>query len=211
MKALIISNGIIEDYEELKILIKQSNMVVCADGGGQHAYDIGMLPNVIIGDFDSINPTILNYFKENNIKIHTYPCDKNETDTQLAVQYAVDNGAKEIILVGCVGTRFDHTFANVSLLIWLMKRGIRGVIINKNNEINVIDRYIELYGSIGEKVSLLAITPMITGIHTKGLKYALEDGELSFDNPRGISNELIATKAEVVIRDGMMLVIKAKD
>ena len=211
MKVLIISNGTIEDYEEIQALIKQCNMVICADGGGQHAYNMGVIPDVLIGDFDSITTTTLDYFINYNVQIFTYPCDKDETDTQLAVQYAVDNGAKEIILVGCVGTRFDHTFANISLLIWLMKRGIRGVIKNNNNEINVIDRYIELYGNIGEKVSLLAITPMITGIHTKGLKYALENENLNFDNPRGISNELIATKAEVVIRDGMLLVIKSRD
>ncbi len=211
MIAIILSNGVAVDHEYIKSMVSEADMLICADGGARHAYSMGLTPNLLIGDIDSVSKELLNYFEDKKVEIITYPCEKDETDTQLAVEYAVDKGAKEIVLVGCTGCRFDHTFANISLLIWLMKRGIRGKIIDSNNEINVIDRYIRLYGNKGDKISLLSITPKVTGIFTKGLKYVLEDGELCYDKPKGVSNEMTSSQAEIVIRDGMLLVIKSWD
>lgn len=209
--AVIISSGTIIDYKTAKNITESCDMIICADGGAEHCEKIGICPNVIIGDFDSIKPSTLEKYRELDTKIIHLEDDKDETDTQLAVEYAVENGVKEIKFLGCIGTRFDHTFANVSMLIWLMERGIRGVIMNENNDIHVIDRYIKLDGEVGDKISLLPISPKIDGIFTTGLKYALENGELFYNSPRGISNEFISTSAEIVIRDGMLLVIKSKD
>lgn len=211
MIAIILSNGEVVEHEYIKSMLSEADILICADGGARHAYSMGLTPNVLIGDIDSVSKELLNYFDDKNVEIITYPCEKDETDTQLAVEYAVNNGVKEIVLVGCTGGRFDHTFANISLLIWLMKRGIRGTIIDSNNEIYVIDRYIKLSGNKGDKVSLLSITPKVTGVFTKGLKYVLEDGELCYDKPIGISNEMTSSQAEVVIRDGMLLVTKSWD
>ena len=211
MKAVILSNGTVEDYDYAKAAVAGAQMIICADGGGEHAVKMGLIPDALIGDFDSISKETLNLLKEKGTKILEHPCEKDETDTQVAVEYAVENGAKELILIGGIGSRFDHTFANVSLLIWLMKRGIRGVIVNNSNEIHVIDKYIKILGNEGDKISLLPITPKVTGIVTKGLKYCLKDEELYFDKPRGTSNELTSSSAEIVIRDGVLLVIKAKE
>lgn len=211
MNAVIIANGTIDDYSKAKEYLMSSDLIICADGGTNHVINMGLVPHAIIGDADSIDKECLNGLKAKGVETITYPTDKDETDTQLAVEYAVNRGAREITMLGCIGTRFDHSFGNVAILIWLMKRGIRGKIVNFYNEIHVIDRYIILEGKPGEKLSLLPITPNITGIFTKGLKYELQDGELFYDKPRGMSNEFISDSAEVVIRDGMLMVIKAKD
>lgn len=211
MRAVIISNGLIEDYESVAKIIKDDDYIVCADGGSAHARKLGLIPNMIIGDGDSIDQETLEYYESKGVKIETHPHEKDETDTQLAVEHAYKMGGKEMLLLGCTGTRFDHTFGNVAMLIWLMKRGVRGIIINEHNEIHVLDRYILLEGKPGDRLSLLPITPKIDGIFTTGLKYALENGELVYDQPRGISNEFIANEAQIVIRDGMLMVVKSRD
>lgn len=211
MRAAIISNGRIEDCTLLASALSKADIVICADGGARHAVKIGIIPDVLIGDLDSINKDTLEGFNKKNIKVLTYPQEKDQTDTQLAVEYAVKIGAKEIILLGCIGSRFDHTLANVSLLIWLLKRGIKGVMIDSNNEIHIMDRYLEIYGEAGEKLSLLPVTPKVKGVVTKGLKYSLNDGELRFETPIGVSNEFVSPRAEIVIKEGILLVIKSRD
>lgn len=212
MRAVIISNGTIEDYDAINEIIKEDDYIVCADGGGFHARNLGIIPNVLIGDGDSIDDETLKYFESKGVTILSYPKEKDQTDTQLAVEYACQQqGIREMILVGCIGTRFDHTYGNVAMLIWLMKRGIRGIIVNKYNEVHVIDRYIMLEGNPGDRLSLLPITSKINGIFTTGLKYELQDGELVYDQPRGMSNEFIATEAQIVIREGMLMVVKSRD
>ena len=211
MRSVIISNGTIEDYEAIAEIIKEDDYIVCADGGSMHAKKLGLTPDIIIGDCDSIDQETLKYYEAKGVKVNTYPRDKDQTDTQLAVEHAYELGGREMILIGCTGTRFDHTFGNVGMLIWLMKRGVRGIIINKHNEIHVLDRYIMLEGKPGDRVSLLPITPKINGIHTTGLKYALEDAELVYDQPKGISNEFVSNEAQIVIRDGMLMVVKYRD
>jgi len=212
VRSVIISNGTIEDYEAIAKIIKEDDYIVCADGGSMHAKKLGLTPDIIIGDCDSIDQETLKYYEAKGVKVNTYPRDKDQTDTQLAVEHAYElGGSREMLLIGCTGTRFDHTFGNVGMLIWLMKRGVRGVIINKHNEIHVLDRYIMLEGEPGDRISLLPITPKINGIHTTGLKYALEDAELVYDQPRGISNEFISSEVQIVIRDGMLMVVKYRD
>ncbi|MGE5329051.1 MAG: thiamine diphosphokinase [Deltaproteobacteria bacterium] len=211
MRTIIISNGTIEDYDAVTEIIKPDDYIICADGGALHARKLGIVPNVLIGDGDSIDQETLKYYESKGVTILSYPKEKDQTDTQLAVEYAYQQGSKEMVLFGCIGTRFDHTFGNVAMLIWLMKRGVRGVIVNKHNEVHVIDRYIVLEGKPGDRLSLLPITPKINGIFTTGLKYALQDGELVYDQPMGISNEFIANEAQVVIRDGMLMVVKSRD
>ncbi|MGE5474864.1 MAG: thiamine diphosphokinase [Ignavibacteriales bacterium] len=208
MRSVIISNGVIEDYKAIAEMIKEDDYIVCADGGSMHARKLGLVPNLIIGDCDSIDQETLDYYESKGVKIETHPRDKDQTDTQLAVERAYEMGGREMLLIGCTGTRFDHTFGNVAMLIWLMKRGVRGIIVNKHNEIHVLDRYILLEGKPGDRLSLLPITPKIDGIFTTGLKFALENGELVYDQPRGMSNEFIADQAQIVIRDGMLMVVK---
>lgn len=211
MKTVVISNGTIEDYQHVMPIINNAGMVICADGGGMHAYKMGIIPNALIGDFDSIDTEVLEYFREKGVEIIRHQCEKDETDTQLAVEYAVQKGAEEVCMLGCIGSRFDHSFANVGLLIWLMEKGIKGCIKNYNNEIYVMDRQIKLEGNAGEKLSLLPVSKKVSGIYTSGLKYVLKDGELYCNVPRGISNEFTGRKAEITIKDGVLLVIKSND
>ncbi|WHH59891.1 thiamine diphosphokinase [Petroclostridium sp. X23] len=211
MRVWIVSNGDIVDYGFYKDKIGPSDFIICADGGTKHAVKMGILPNVILGDFDSIGKEYFNDEQLENIEFIQYSCDKDETDTQLAVEYAVKLGGTEIVLIGSLGTRMDHSFANISLLKMLLDKGITGKILNEHNEIYLTDTKIKLRGQVGEIVSVLPITEVVTGVTTKGLQYALNNAQMTFGVPNGISNVLIEEEIEISIKSGLLMVVKAKD
>ncbi len=211
MKALIISNGEIMDYRFYEDLIVESDLIICADGGAKHADKMGIIPNVVLGDFDSIGHDCFNNVKNTNIKYIQYSTDKDKTDTQLGVEYAIENGCNEIVLIGSLGTRFDHSFANISLLKYIIDRGAIGTVLNEHNEIHIIRDYIKLKGKIGDIISLLPITKNVEGISTIGLRYALQNAQMILGMPNGVSNVLIEEEAKIHIKSGLLLVIKARD
>ena len=211
MKACIISNGAIEDYNFYIPIIKNYDLIICADGGFEHAKKMKILPSVVVGDFDSITSEAYDELAKSNIKIKTYPVEKDETDTEIAVKYAVEKKCREILLIAALGSRFDHSYANISLLKYIMDSGSKGIILNKHNEIHLINNELELRGKPGDKLSLLPITQKVCGVTTIGLYYELEDAELIYGNSFGVSNEFVDDTAIITIGKGLILVIKAND
>ncbi|HHY79606.1 MAG TPA: thiamine diphosphokinase, partial [Thermoanaerobacter sp.] len=129
MKVLIISNGDIKDYNFYEKLLKDVDMVICADGGANHAYQMKIKPDLIIGDFDSIKEEILEFYENEGVRIEKFPPMKDETDTQLAMLKAIELGATDVTFIGVIGERFDHSYANLSLLLYLLNRNIKGKIV----------------------------------------------------------------------------------
>jgi thiamine pyrophosphokinase len=211
MKALIISNGEIKDYGFYKGLLEEADIVICADGGANHAYRMKIKPFMIIGDFDSVDKEVLEFYQKQGVAVEKFPVMKDETDTQLALKRAIELGADEITFIGVIGDRFDHSYANLSLLLYSLKRGVKSRIINEKNEIYLIDHYIEVEGEKGQLLSLLPYSEKVEGIYTKGLFYPLSGESMEIENPYGISNVFIEKKASVRIEKGLLLVIKPKD
>ncbi|AAM24715.1 thiamine diphosphokinase [Caldanaerobacter subterraneus] len=211
MKVLIISNGEIKDYGFYKNIVEEVDMVICADGGANHAYKMKIRPFLIIGDFDSVDREVLEFYQKEGVKVEKFPTMKDETDTQLALKKAIELGAKDITFIGVIGDRFDHSYANLSLLLYSLKRGVKSRIINEKNEIHLIDDYIEIEGKKGELLSLLPYSGEVKGIYTKGLFYPLSGQSMSMENPYGISNVFTEEKASIKIEEGFLLVIKPKD
>ncbi|MFV9567391.1 thiamine diphosphokinase [Thermoanaerobacter mathranii] len=211
MRVLIISNGDIKDYDFYKNLTKEVDIVICADGGANHAYQMKLKPHLIVGDLDSIKEEVLEFYKNKGVKIEKYSPMKDETDTQLAMIKAIELGAKEIIFTGVFGERFDHSYANLSLLLYLLNRNIKGKIINEKNEIYLIDKFLEIEGKKGELLSLLPYSKDVKGICTKGLFYALSGQSMDLEMPYGISNVFIEDKATIKIEEGLLLVIKPRE
>ncbi|ADD02565.1 MAG: thiamine pyrophosphokinae [Thermoanaerobacter sp.] len=211
MRVLIISNGDIKDYNFYKNLTKEVDIVICADGGANHAYQMKLKPHLIVGDLDSIKEEVLEFYKNKGVKIEKYSPMKDETDTQLAMIKAIELGAKEIIFTGVFGERFDHSYANLSLLLYLLNRNIKGKIINEKNEIYLIDKFLEIEGKKGELLSLIPYSKDVKGIYTKGLFYALSGQSMDLEMPYGISNVFIEDKATIKIEEGLLLVIKPRE
>ncbi|HHT49913.1 MAG TPA: thiamine diphosphokinase [Eubacteriaceae bacterium] len=213
MKAFIISNGQMSNNDFYLNLFKEQrpDYVICADGGANHLKKLGIIPNTIIGDLDSISIKDLEYYKNLEVEIIKYPTKKDETDTQLAIQYATTLPIKEIVLLGVIGDRIDHSLGNIYLMEDIVLKGLRVSIINENNIVYLINKEIEIYGLIGEVVSLLPYSDKVTGILSEGLEYPLYNKDMIKSNPYGISNVINKKRVKISIQSGLLLVILSKD
>ena len=115
-RTLIFANGILPDPASARKILRDDDIIVCADGGTRHALALGLTPSVIIGDLDSILEEEKRKMKEDGVQILQYPRDKNETDLELALNYAIESGAHEIIVIAAQGNRLDQTLGNLALL-----------------------------------------------------------------------------------------------
>lgn len=207
MRVVIIANGEMEDYEWHKGIVATADKIICADGGSNHAYAMGVTPHTIIGDLDSIEKHVLQHFS--TVEVLKYPKEKDFTDTQLAINLALKLNPREIILLGALGKRLDHTLANIFQLTAYIKSNIIFKIIDSFQELWLMGPgTIEINGFEGEVISLIPITSEVRGITTKGLKYPLKDNNFFRTNPYGISNEMTDDKAIISQEMGIMLIIR---
>ena len=210
METIIISNGNIHNLEKFSEIITRADLIICADGGAKHLRKMGILPHVIIGDLDSISLQDKSFFENNNIKIIKHPVDKDSTDTELAVDYAIEQKAHGVTLIGATGSRLDHTLANIFLLKKITEKKIKCRIIDDNNEIFLVTDKITLKKT-NSFLSLIPLTEKTKGVTTTGLMYELNNAEIKFGTSLGISNQIINEKASISLKKGILCVIKSKD
>lgn len=214
MKCVIVSNGNISDYNYYKEIIKAADYVICADGGASHLINMKIVPHVIIGDLDSIKNYEKEFFLKKKVEFYKFPPNKDATDTELAVDFALSHRPTEIILLGAIGSRMDHSIANASLLKKILDAGVKGKLIDEKNEIHILNKELKeivIKGHKGEFLSLIPMWDRVKGITLEGLKYPLNNAEIPFGSSLGISNEFIGNEAKVTIKEGVALVIKARD
>lgn len=213
MNVLILTNGEYGNYafceeDQQKVTY---DFIICADRGMGHAIKLGIKPDLIVGDFDSGSQEDLAYYKSQGIPVEVFSPMKDETDTELAIKRAVEKGASRITVYGGIGSRLDHSLANVHLLYYLLKQGIEGRLMNPNNTVYLVDKKIILEGEKGDLVSLIPFTAEAKGITTQNLGYPLKDENLAMGISRGISNYMTTNQATLTIQEGMLIVIKARD
>ena len=207
-RAVIISNGSVRNKEFYIKLIKKSDYIISANGGSKHAKNFGLIPDIIIGDLDSISKKDYLYFLKNGCNFKKYHPMKDKTDVHLAIEYAIECGFKEILLLCVFGDRVDHMLANIFLLIKIVEAGISVRIVDEFHEIMLISKSGKIEGNIGDVVSLIPLTPTVCGIKLTGLKFELKNGRLSMTDTLGISNVFTKKVATIRIDDGKLLVIK---
>lgn len=210
MKTVIISSGEITDYGFCHDIVQSADKIICADGGTRHALNMGLTPDIIIGDMDSSAAGYIEYFRKRGVEVVTYPVEKDKTDTHICIEYALDFST-EIILIGATGSRIDHMLANISLLKLGIERKVPISIIDGKNIIRMIDDSITIYGKKGEYFSLIPFTEKVEGISTKGAHYEIENVVMELGNPYGVSNYFEEEKVEISIKKGLLLVIKSQD
>ncbi len=197
----------------LKKIIKnyEGALLIVVDGALEVADATGLVPGYIVGDFDTVNPEVLKKYPEEIILRH--PPEKDQTDTELAVDTAVSCGCNRVILLGAIGSRLDHSLANIFLLERMAGMGIEAVIYNENNKLYLKDRSFcikksEQYGAF---VSLLPLTGRVENVTLDGLKYSLRNRGFNREDTLGISNEITADEATIDFSEGMFLVVESKD
>ncbi|HBX24464.1 MAG TPA: thiamine diphosphokinase [Desulfotomaculum sp.] len=210
MRCVIITGGTIEDLQWLSGVIKERDRIICVDGGAKYAAALKLIPDIIIGDMDSLAHQELDRLASLGAAVREYPPDKDDTDTALAVAEALSGSPEEIIIVGALGTRFDHSLANVHLLRVALDWGIQARIINEYNEISLVSPHLPtvVNGRPGELFSLLPLTEEVTGVNVKGARWPLENATFRIGNPYGVSNRLAAGKVVISLDSGLLLLIR---
>lgn len=205
----IVTGGSIKDLAFLREKLDTSDKIdlICADGGARHLYAIGLVPKAIIGDMDSLPPELQSDFATKGTEIISYPTRKNETDTQLALEYAFTLNPKTIWIFGALGGRIDHALANLSLLVLGAKKGFETKLIDAWCEVFVINKDCIIEGQPGQTISLLPVSTVATGIALSGFEYPLTDGIMEIGRPYGISNRLVDPRGIISIASGYLLVI----
>lgn len=199
MRAVIICGGEVGEY--IKEYVNDGDFVICADSGYDRAKKYGIVPSLMLGDMDSVEATD---YPDDAI---VYPARKDFTDGELAVMRAREKDCEEILLFGMIGTRMDHTLANLTLLTRLEN----AVIINANNEIRFVRKNITLRGKPGDIVSIIPYPGDISGVTTSGLDYPLTGGEIKAGTTLGVSNVMTAEECTVTIEKGTAFIIRSKD
>jgi len=208
-KAVVALNGELKgDREEFKKLIgKKDVFFIAADGGALFLESIGFLPDVIIGDFDSLTKEQYQRYEKLGAKIIKYPVEKDETDGELALQYCQERGFNNIIIIGFAGGRLDQQLANIFLLEYAFRNGITAFIKEPGLEMGIIGRRKVFFQKIGARLSLIPLDEKVTGVTITGCKYILKAGSLLRYKTRGISNIIEQEKAVITVRKGLLLYV----
>lgn len=213
MKACIVLNGEVRDYEFLKSNFQNNkyDFIICADGGAKHLYKINIIPDYIIGDLDSLNSEIISFYKENKVKFTKFPSRKNETDAELCINLAKDLNAKEICILGALGGRIDHTMANINLMYYIKNLDINPIMQTSEEDIFLVSNETSVIrGYKGDTLSIIPIKDDANGVTLKDLEYPLDDYNIKYGSPIGISNIMKKDECEITVKDGNLIVIRNK-
>jgi thiamine pyrophosphokinase len=208
MRAIIVANGYVEVDESYADFQQGDDLIIAVDGGTEVALELGLRPAVVVGDLDSLPPQLRATLQESGVQFVVHPPDKDETDTELAILYALEAGASELVLLGAVGDRLDHTLANILLLTMPELERIPTTLIDGDTQLWVLHggTELELRGEEGDIVTLLPLGRDATGVTTTGLEWALDHATLRPGPARGVSNLMISSSARVQLADGLLLV-----
>lgn len=215
-RIVIFANGDLPDLEATRAVLQADDYLIAADGGAKHALKMGFLPKVVIGDLDSIDEDTLFELTSAEVNIEQYSEDKDETDIELALRYAVGLQPSAILIVGALGGRLDQTLANLSILTdpMLLEFDIR---LDDGVEEAFFCRasaekgkQAEIRGRSGDTVSLIPWRGPVEGVATEGLQWPLHSETLYPDKSRGVSNVMLADTASVRIQSGLLLIVHAR-
>lgn len=207
MHAVIVANAPVFDVAPFAALMRDADLIIAADGGGNALDRLGLLPQLVVGDLDSLRLATQERFRAAGVTIVAYSPAKDETDLELALLHAVRRGAQRIDVLGALGGRWDQSLANVALLALPELAACTVRLLDANQELFLVRDRATIDGQRGATVSLIPLGGPAHGITTQGLEYALADATLEFARSRGISNVLEAPPAHISLTSGMLLVV----
>ena len=211
-KCLIISGGEFEALSEFvrPVDITQYDLIIACDRGVLYASKMGIRPDLIIGDFDSLNCDPADIFPGVNIK--RYPVMKDDTDTMLAIKHALSKDYKDITLVCALGGRCDHFIANIESLHYIALNGGKGHILSKNESLMTLtedEKKLSLKGREGFCFSLFSLTDHCDGLTIKDALYNAENITLKSSFPLGHGNHFTDKPALISIKSGILLIVES--
>ena len=211
MKICIVLNGSVNDYNKTKQIIHKENYdyIIGADGGCNQLYNMGILPNYVIGDLDSINKDLIKYYESKNIIFKKFPTHKDQTDAEICIHLAKTLNATEIHFIGALGGRIDHALSNIGLMYYVLEMGIEPKILTSEEEVVIIHNDTKVIkGKKGDTISILALKQDAIGVTLEKLEYPLNKARVSYLSPLGISNVMLEDECNITVEDGYLLVIR---
>ncbi|MBQ7032328.1 MAG: thiamine diphosphokinase [Clostridia bacterium] len=201
-RAVIMAGADISDYSFFTPL--SGDYVICADRGYLHAKTLGISPDILLGDFDSLDIPL----PENTEKI-IFPAEKDETDLQIAISHAMSQGFEEVYVIGATGGRTDHFLGNIALLHWAKKRGCRVILEDADTHIQLLSGALTLQRRTDFYLSLIPFAGDAV-VSVSGVKYPLAHAVLPLGDTLGISNEITADEASITVHHGEVLVLQCR-
>lgn len=193
-------------------LLDEEDFIIGADRGALFLVSHGYTPDMAVGDFDSVSPEALQEIQSKS-KV-TITCDavnKDLTDSEMAFDIAMDQQPDSILLFGVTGSRLDHSLASIQMMTRALQHQISCYLIDSNNYVTLTGSQTIIQDMGYSYVSLLPLTPEVTGITLEGFQYPLTDATLKMGQSLGVSNKLISSSGIVTIRSGLLLIIQSKD
>ncbi len=210
MRVVIFTGGVLRDGRFVQAALKRADLVMAADSGGRAALEFGVTPSVILGDFDSLDAASKATLKQSNCEFISYANEKDLTDTELTVQYAIEQKATHITVLGGVeGDRLDHIMANIFFML------AAPVPIKFTNGLSQAwvetgPATVSIAGQRDDLLSLIPLTPRVTNVVTNQLKYHLDGATLQQNYTRpitAVSNVLTKSGASVTFSEGALLLV----
>lgn len=203
-RVVLLANGELREPSYARSLLHEADSIVAANGGTRLAWALQRVPDVVIGDSDSLPLPLQQWLESHNVPRHTHPPEKDETDLELALRYALTMGAQALLCLGLAGDRLDHTLANLSLLVLARAARIPIEVVVGREHLYLVQEAIELVGEPGETVSLLPWGGDVRGVTTEGLKWELGGDDLPFGPARGMSNLMLGHRARISLTSGLL-------
>ncbi len=188
--------------------------IIAVDRGLEALYNLKIVPNHVVGDFDSVSTPIWEFYQNNpKVVFHKYSPEKDYTDTDIALKLAIELNSSTITIMGALGKRMDHALANIHILKEALEIGIPCQILDSYNKIYLVkeNKQLAKIETYGKYISLLPLTTTVEGITLKGFRYPLNNASLSVGLSLGISNEIVEEIATIELKEGILIVIESKD
>lgn len=219
MKKVLIVTGGRADKNFIETVYKEYSpkVLIAVDRGLMAIKEVNLVPDYIVGDFDSVDTEILDFFRSQFEKLgkpvfKSFNPEKDETDTELAISLAISLNPSDVLILGATGTRLDHVVANIEILYKLLLSGIRASIVDEYNLISLHDSEVTLKkkNAVSKFFSIIPFTEMAK-ITIKGAKYELDNYELSIGSSLGISNEYNKETVKITVKNGVIILFQSGD
>ncbi|MCW5874926.1 MAG: thiamine diphosphokinase [Anaerolineales bacterium] len=204
MHALIFANG---ELDLPASGLPGADLLIAADGGSRHCRTLGVYPDVLIGDLDSLEPELQADLKDNGVQLFAHPARKNETDFELALLHALQAGATRATVVGGLGRRWDHSLANLLLAADARFATLPITFLHGPQLLFPVRSSAQIAAPVGSRVSLIPLAEDARGVTTHGLEYALNGERIPFGSSRGVSNVVAAPDAHITLEGGLLLCV----
>ena len=207
MTVLLFANGDLPQVGWLRPYLTNATAVIAANGGNGHLYRLDHVPDIVIGDMDSLEEAVRDWIEAANAQLIPYPTAKDETDLELALLYAAEHFTDEILVIGAFGGRLDQTLANVLLLLHPRLKGHSVVFVTLSERVWLVGRETAVRGKSGDTVSLIPLGGAVEIDSTNGLQWNLRQETLTCGPARGVSNVMVNDEATINVTSGYLLCI----